>query len=58
MNWILVLRRAGYKIGDLIETRERTLSDEASREVFKSAGKLRFFEMSAKEDKDPEVNDG
>jgi len=50
--------RGGYKIGDLIETQERRLTDAESKEIFKRAGKLRFFEMSAKEDEEPEVNDG
>ena len=41
--------RGGYEIGDLIETQERKLSEEESREILKSAGKLRFFEMSSRD---------
>jgi hypothetical protein len=50
--------QAGYKIGDLIEAKERTLSDEESKEIFKSAGKLGLFEIPAKEREAPEINDG
>jgi hypothetical protein len=50
--------RAVYKIGDLIEARERALSDEESKEIFSSAGKLGFFEIPAKEREAPEISDG
>ena len=45
--------RAGYQIGELIETQERVLSDEVSKEILRSAGKLRFFDMAAREDEEP-----